>query len=99
MATKPSVELVQKEIAELKRLAPIIRQRTAFGDSNRAKIDAEIRVLEKNMTQDQIEEHWDGDSESERALFWSAFEAREWLDGDSEEETLSESWLPLVVKE
>lgn len=93
---KPTQEQITAEIAKLKDLAPRIRQHDAFGGNNRAKIDAEIRVLEKNMTHDQIDEHWDGMSHHERDVNWDAHEARDWMDGESEEESLAAGWEGLA---
>ena len=45
---------VATEITELKRLAPLIPQHDLFGGNNRAKIEAEIEALEKNMNEGDV---------------------------------------------
>jgi len=85
-------EEIQAEINALKEIKPRVRKYTAFGDNNHTKIDAQIRVLEKVMSQDAIWEHWDGEDDSETLL--EAEAAYAWMHGESE--SLVESWRPLA---
>lgn len=92
--TSPTQAEIDAEIAELKRLRPLIRPTTFFGDSNTAAIDAEIETLEQHFTHDNIYNHWPREEEDLR-LRDHALEALEWLtDGG---DTPSSSWASLVV--
>ena len=94
---KQTDKLVNAEIAKLKKMKPKIRRYTAFGDDNWEKVDAEIRVLEKRMDQDDVDEHWDGENDRDRELHSSACDAVEWLEGGSVASPSSE-WESLVEK-
>ena len=74
---------VKEEIAKLKELEPLIRPYSSFGGDNRAKVRAEIRVLEEDLSEDEIcnmEGIIDHDTLS------IMLSTRYWLDG--EEDTL-----------
>lgn len=51
-------EEIAAEIAELKRLRPLIPTHTMFGDDNIARIDAEIRALEEDMDEGGVMDTW-----------------------------------------
>lgn len=94
----PTDKQIKKELAELKRIAPLIRQRDAFGGDNRAKIDAQIWVLEEDcLDETEIRDHaeemgWVEDSDIEG----NARYALDWLNGDSESKSLVENWKGLI---
>ena len=95
---KPKTEKeIEAEVKKLKKILPTVRRFTVFGDDNHSAMDAEIRVLEDRLTLDDVQElEDDGDfteHQSESAIY-----AVEWLNGESEDKTLSENWLPLVLK-
>ena len=103
MSTAPNDQQVAEELAKLKDLAPRIRQKSAFGNSNRDQIDAQIAILEgtplSSYEVDETDEDLDeSELDEQREIYNAANDAYEWLtkgklcDGD----TLSESWLPLV---
>jgi hypothetical protein len=91
-----SHEEIQAEIEGLKALRPRLKPTTAFGDSNLDALDAQVRVLEEDMTHDEIWDEWpelDGDMHVRS----SAEEARQWLEGELETETLVETWEGVTV--
>jgi len=96
-APGPEPEKVASEIEKLKEMAPKIRQTDAFGGDNRAKIDAQIQVLEEEMDEDDIYDEWndDEDPDSTYDIVSCARDAMEWRDGDRKESPSSE-WKNLV---
>ena len=83
-------------------MKPKVRRATAFGDDNHAAIEAQIEVLENDMSVDDIENRADEETEAEEELWTenqkeSALYARQWMDGD-EKESPSHSWAGLVEK-
>lgn len=93
---KPIREEITTELATLKDMAPRIRQRDAFGGDNRAGIDAQIRVLEKDMNESAIRDKWDGENDYD--IESAAMEARQWLNGEAEDGAPSEGWKGLLPK-
>jgi len=89
---KPNQEQVKAEIEKLKEMKPKIRRYTAFGEDNRAAIEAQIRVLERGWDFKEIYDRYD-DNEHELD---AAMDARDWLIGESDEKSLSENWQGLV---
>lgn len=91
---KRTPEEIQAELAKLKEIAPKIRPKSAFGDSNTHAVKAQIQVLEENMSLDDI-------YDLESCHFWgqhtvsAATDTRAWMDGD-EETSPTEGWEGLV---
>lgn len=92
----PTLEEIAAELAALKDMAPRIRQRDAFGGDNRAGIDAQIRVIERGMSESAIYDKWDDANAGDVAS--SAIEARQWLDGEAEDGAPSEAWRGLLQR-
>ena len=84
-------EAIQQQIEELLALKPRVRQFTLFHDDNHEAIDAQIEVLQDNLDIDSIYDKFESE-----AVQSSAIEAREWLDGVYEGESLVAEWEPLV---
>jgi hypothetical protein len=95
--TKPTLKKIQAEIAALEELQPKIRPTTAFGDSNTDAVAAQIEVLEKRMDDDDVADKEDS-GDWNQFVASSARDAVLWLEGQSEEETLSSGWESLVKK-
>lgn len=97
---KPTQEQIDAEIVKLRTMKPTIRERSIFGESNHDAIDAQIRVLEEDMTDDEVYEEWENpdDYEENRHVIDAALGASQWLAGDGENDTLSEEWEILVEK-
>jgi len=91
---KPTLEQIQAEIEQLTAMCPKVRHYSAFGDDNRAAISAQIAVLEKLLDNDAIFDRYE--QGSDEAILYAALDARQWLDGDFEDDTLSEGWQELV---
>lgn len=103
MNKKPTDKQIAAEIAALKKMKPNVRRLSAFGDDHHAAIDAQIRVLEQKLTNNQIYDYFDavGDSDidhdegrSENVLS-AATDAAQWRDGDTKEKP-SMSWKELT---
>lgn len=81
---RPTPEQVAAEIASLKAVHPRVPTHSAFGDDNRAAIDAQIRVIEEGMTLDEVHDTFgeltdEGDF-SQNTLD-CALTAHDWLHG------------------
>lgn len=90
-----TTEEIQEEIKKLKDLEPRIRPFSVFGTDNRAKIRAEIRVLEEDMGEDEI---FDLEDLVPEETLQSMLNARDWLDGKGDDiyGSLSEGWEALA---
>ena len=84
---------IDKEIAALKKMKPNVRRSSAFGDNHHAAIDAQIDVLERQLTEDQC---WDEFADDRDNVQEAAREAAMWLAGDTDE-LPSDSWKDLLV--
>ena len=94
----PTAEQIQAEIALLIEMKPNVRQYSAFGDDNYAKIDAQIEVLEENLSEDDIWDRWDSDEcEANGDIRFCAEGALEWKLGESDSKP-SDEWKPLIKK-
>ena len=83
MPTKPEIaEELEKLNGQLSR----VRAFSSFGDDNKAKIKAQIAVIENGWDEDDIY------LEVPEAHQGDALEARAWLDGQATDGSCSESW-------
>jgi hypothetical protein len=100
--TTPTSADIAAEIARLKEMKPRIPQFTAFQDDNWAGLDAQVTVLQENLTLTQIEKRF-GDADEEADLpetLLRAEEARAWLDGEGDAPSVDwESLLDVVPTE
>lgn len=97
---KPTDKQVQTEIELLRAMKPKVRRTSSFGDNHHDAIEAQIEVLEKDMSEDSIfdrleEEGEDDDAKWRQNVVDSALEARRWLDGD-EKDVPSKGWKELM---
>lgn len=89
MATRPNDQQIAAEIAELKRIQPLVPPRTRFGDSNTDAIDAQIEVLEQRLDEQAVDDrrNFEDEDEADDAK-WSiyagesAMDAARWLNGN-----------------
>lgn len=94
-------EEIAAQIAGLEEIKPSVRRYTAFGDSNWSVIEAQIKVLEGLMDEDEIYEYWNRGEEDMRQRD-GAMEAYSWLIGepleyaDNPEDDLIAEWRPLT---
>ncbi len=91
---KPTKAEIKAEIKKLKAMKAFIPVKSMFGDNNHNSIDADIAVMEKNLTEEQIGERYlprdeDGDDieddhESGKTadIEHSARMTRYWMDGE-----------------
>ena len=84
-------EQVTKEIEALKTVRPNVRPRSMFGDDNLGSVDAQITVLDEYLDEDDIAERFDHAGSSEYVLE-SALAARQWIDDESESDSLAMDW-------
>lgn len=95
MKTKPTEEEIQEQVTWLKTNKRKIVQINAFEEDNWAKIDAEIKVLENALSEDEVidlresEEWTDGQYDS-------AMSALAWRDEGDSEAKPSANWSGLV---
>lgn len=75
---------IGEAIAKLTAMRPHIVPRSGFGDDNLAGLDAQLRVLEKQMSEDDVNEHWDREGDS--YVRDAAAEAAAWLAGEDNDE-------------
>jgi len=99
----PTPAEVAAQIEALRVIKPKVLRRSGFGDDHHAAIDAQIEVLERRLTFEQIadrsiyEDDPDGDGDWTQNVSDAARDARNWLDGQLTDQTdLVESWQELV---
>jgi len=84
---------VEQQIEALRGIQEKVRPYSAFGDSHLDAIDAQIKVLEEDMENDEIE--YEFESEAQNVLM-AALDARQWIDGESDIDDLAADY-PLIV--
>lgn len=84
-------EEIKKEIKALKAVRPKVRPFSIFGDDNLADLDVVLDVLEHDLDSDDISDRYDHAGASEELLM-TAFHARDWMDGEGEEDSLAEGY-------
>ncbi len=72
-------EQIDEQIRLLKEARPKIVPHSAFGTDNLELLDAQVRVLEKDMDSDDIWDRWDRDEE-DLSIRSNAEEALNWRD-------------------
>jgi len=82
---------IQTEIKALKAVRPKVRPYSAFGDNNLEQLDAQVDVLENNLDNNEIYNKYDRSQYSEETVS-AALDARQWIDGESEVESLAEGY-------
>ena len=88
---KPTSEEITTEIAKLREMKPNVRHYSMFGDNNWMAVEAQIEVLEDEMTSDDIYGRWP--EEYEEIYFRDvALEALAWMNDDEDAEVPSDSW-------
>lgn len=96
---EPTGAEIEAEIKLLKELRPKVNQFNGFEDDNHAAIDAQIKVLEERMDEDDAEEEY-GDGNAADNVRSAAMDACMWMigeyEGDEEEgPNPSDAWKPL----
>lgn len=96
---KPTEQQIVQEIKKLQSVRDKVPPCTAFGDDNRASIDAQIDVLQENLIEDEVWKRW-GTAEDGEDLgqeFHEAQRAFWWMRGENgETERPSKAWEELV---
>lgn len=82
-------DVIDQEVETLRAMKLSVPENNGFGQSNHDAIDAQIRVAEENMTQDEIFYEFGEEFERDGAL-----QMRLWLDEDSDNP--SEEWKDLI---
>jgi len=84
---------IQSEIKALKSIRSKVRSRSVcvFDADNLAQLDAQVAVLENNLDDDEIYDRYDHSGMDEEVLM-AAQDARQWIEGESDIEKLSEGW-------
>ncbi len=83
MSKRKTEDQINAEISALVALKPKVRERTAFGDDNRAAIDAQLAVLRERMSSDEVYyAYGDEDAdEFDQHTFDAALSACDWMTG------------------
>ena len=84
-------EEIDKQVKALKEIRPKIKPYNFFGDSNLAKLDAQVRVLEEDMDSDEVWDEWP-EEEKDMETRMAADDAITWRDGESEIDNLATDW-------
>lgn len=96
----PTEKEIQKEIKVLTEMKPKVRRWTYFGDDNWAAIEAQIDVLTRNLSEDDVCDEYDEENEEEGKTEYSkesALHACQWLTGE-EKDPPSKGWKVLIEK-
>lgn len=83
MSKRKTDDEINAEIAALEAIKPKVPARTIFGDDNHAAIDAQIAVLRKRMSSDEVYAAY-GDENSDafdQSTFDEALSACDWMTG------------------
>ena len=91
--TAPTSEAVKAEIEALKQIKPKVRPESFFGDNHHDAIDAQVKVLTEDMSEEDAESEFEYEPDNVRN---AAMEAYDWLEG-SLPEAPSAGWQELVV--
>ena len=81
---------IDAQIAALNEVRPRVKPYSFFGDDNLAKLDAQVRVLEEDLDEDDVGEEWPEDDEMD--IRTAADDAVTWRDGESDIENLADDW-------
>jgi hypothetical protein len=85
---------IRAEIETLQEMKPKVRRYSGFGEDNHAILDAQVRVLEEKMTDDQIWDAWPSE-EHDVEMGLSARDAMRWASG-KEKKAPHVEWEPLA---
>jgi hypothetical protein len=92
----PNESRIEQEIAALEKMKPTVLEKSGFGDNHHDAIEAQLEVLRNRWTDDDdVDENYGDDDDN---VSGAAREAMNWLNGDGETETLTETWESLVRK-
>lgn len=94
---KPTTKEIKTEIERLETLRLTVRSESSFGDNHKDAIDAQIQVLEEDMSEDEVCEKFTNIEEAEedgykQNVIDAAMEAALWLSGETESGSPSEEW-------
>jgi hypothetical protein len=95
---KPSPHEVEIEIQTLKTMKPTVRKESLFGDNHHNAIDAQVLVLQRNMSEDAVDSKFVDSDDNVRS---AALEAAQWLAGETDALDIgkpSNEWQSLVIK-
>jgi hypothetical protein len=96
MRDAPSESRIAQEIAALEKMKPTLLPHSKFGDDHHEAIEAQLEVLRNRWDEDDdVDENY-GDAEDN--VRDAAKDAMEWLKGEGETETITETWESLVRK-
>lgn len=87
---------IQAEIKKLKAIQPKVRRYGMMGDNHEA-IDAQLHVLEKNLSDDEIWNRYGVEGEIS-VVFDAAMDAYRWLRGEkvADHKSLAAAWKELM---
>lgn len=92
MKTKTEIKAEADLLAKMK---PNVRRTSIFGDDHHDSIDAQIRVLDEHLDEDEVRELAEDEGWEENVID-CAVQAVEWMEGNADEAPSTE-WKDLLV--
>lgn len=89
-----SITDIEDQCRRLREVRQYVPSESAFGDDNLAAIDAQLDVLNKMLSPDEVDEEYENGDEY---VFNNAAQASQWLEGDDESNP-ADGWEPLAHK-
>ncbi len=90
VTTRTTLE-IDSELLTIRNLYQTVPERSAFGDDNHAAIRAQIQVLQRRFTEDEVQDRYEEEGDYVLA---AAMTAQSWL--NLFEDSLSSDWKCLV---
>lgn len=96
----PSQKQIESEIKKLETIKPKIPRTNFFGDNNHDKIDAQIEVLQEELSEDEVYDRFEDEENPDRTMeiVSNARQAALWLIGESDDGAPSNGWKELIRK-
>lgn len=87
----PTQDQIDEMVERLNEVHGKVITHSMFGDDHLASIEAMVEVLENDMDDDEIAQR-EEDGEWTESVAYHARDARNWLDGQSDEVDLADGW-------
>lgn len=100
MAKKPTEKQIKAEINKLYDLLKKVPMTNFFNENNHDKINAQIKVLEDRMDEDEVYAEFEDTEDPDKTydLVSNARDAAMWLIGESEYGSPSDGWKEIAKK-
>lgn len=91
-----SKDKIKAEVAKLREIKPKVIRKSRFGYDNWKALEAQVVVLGESLNEKQIWSIWPSNKPDGYELL-SALEALEWMNGESEIDSLAQGWKSLLT--